>query len=87
MIVKTFLMAIITFSSNISLADIFAKEKKYKINPTQELIAYGISNIFSSFFSCFTNGASLARSTVQHDAGGRSQVIYRKLLLGLVYLI
>jgi len=75
MFVNTFLMAIISFSSNYSLADMFSKEKKYKINATQELIAYGIGNLFSSFFSCFTSGASLARSIVQYNAGGKSQVI------------
>ena len=64
------------FLRTYSLADIYAKKHKYKINPTQELLACGISNVFSSFFSCFPGGASLARSSVQDSAGGKTQVKY-----------
>lgn len=74
MLIQTFLTAIIAFAINFSLADLFAKIHRYKINITQELFAYGATNIFSGFFPCFTTGASLARSCVQNNAGGRTQV-------------
>ena len=51
-----------------------ARKHKYKINPTQELLAIGASNIFASFFSCFVGGASMARSSVQENSGGKTQV-------------
>lgn len=40
----------------------------------QEFIAYGITNIGSSFFSCYISAASLSRSLVQEAVGGRTQV-------------
>ena len=40
----------------------------------QELIAYGISNVTGSFFSCFMSAASLSRSLIQEGVGGQTQV-------------
>ena len=40
----------------------------------QELLAHGISNVFGSFFSCFTSCASLSRSAVQDNQGGKTQI-------------
>ncbi len=74
MLLQCFLTAIIAFAINFSLADLFSKIHRYKINITQELFAYGATNIFSGFFPCFCTGASLARSCVQNNAGGKTQV-------------
>ncbi len=74
MIVQCFITALVAFTINFSLADLFAKTHKYKINSTQEFLAYGLSNIFGSFFLCFANGGSLARSIVQDNSGGKTQV-------------
>jgi solute carrier family 26, other len=74
MITQTILTAIVAFAINFSLADNFARLHRYKINITQELFAYGTTNIFSGFFPCFATGASLARSCVQNNAGGKTQV-------------
>ncbi len=76
MTMECILTALIAFTINYSLADIYAKKHHYKINGTQELLACGASNVFSSFFSCFTGGASLARSSVQDSAGGKTQVYF-----------
>lgn len=65
MILSSFLTAIVAYAINFSLADLFSKKHKYKINTTQELLANGATNIFASFFPCFASGASLARSCVQ----------------------
>ncbi|RMZ97946.1 solute carrier family 26 member 6-like, partial [Brachionus plicatilis] len=86
MIVQCLVIAIIAFAINYSLCDLFSKTHRYKINPTQELFAYGASNIFSSFFSCFVSAGSLGRSLVQNNAGGKSQVssIFSCIILALV---
>ena len=70
----------------VCLADLFSKIHKYKINISQELLAYGITNVFSGFFPCFATGASLARSCVQNNAGGRTQVTLIKFALGICFL-
>ncbi|VDP84796.1 unnamed protein product [Echinostoma caproni] len=52
----------------------------------QELYAYGLSNIVSSFFQTYPAAASLSRSAVQVSAGGRTQVatLFSSVLLILV---
>jgi MFS superfamily sulfate permease-like transporter len=54
----------------------------------EKITRYGCSNIFSSFFPCFCGGASLARSCVQDNAGGRTQMvsIYSSLIVAFVLL-
>ncbi len=72
-LLDSFIIASISFAINYSLADGFSKRHKYKINPSQELFAYGTCNLVASFFSCFPSGASLPRSTVQDSAGSKTQ--------------
>jgi solute carrier family 26, other len=67
-------ISIIAFSINISLAKVFSQKHGYKIESTQELYAYGLSNIFSSFFSCFPSAASLSRSSVLENSGGKTAI-------------
>ncbi|XP_052224128.1 pendrin-like [Dreissena polymorpha] len=40
----------------------------------REFIAYGIANVFSAFFSCFPGSASVAGTSFQDGAGGKSQI-------------
>lgn len=75
MVVDSFLIAIIAFATNFSLADMLSKKHRYKINVNQELLAYGMSNLGSSFFPCFAGGASLPRTCIQDEAGGKTQVV------------
>ncbi|XP_065214400.1 solute carrier family 26 member 6-like isoform X2 [Planococcus citri] len=67
-------IAVISFSVNISMASIFAEKHQYRINANQELIAAGASNIFGAFFSCAPFAASLSRSLIQDTTGGRTQL-------------
>ncbi|EHB15690.1 Pendrin [Heterocephalus glaber] len=39
-----------------------------------EFIAFGISNIFSGFFSCFVATTALSRTAVQESTGGKTQI-------------
>lgn len=88
MLFQTFMTALIAFVINYSLADFFSKKHHYKINTNQELLAYGISNVYASFFPCFSSGASLARSCVQDNSGGRTQIvaIYSCMIIGFVLM-
>jgi solute carrier family 26 protein len=75
LIMDALVMAIVTFAVSLSLAKIFAKKHKYKIDANQELIALGSANVFSSLFACYPSSASLSRSSVQERTGGRTQVV------------
>ncbi|XP_078483342.1 prestin [Ciona intestinalis] len=81
-------IAIIGYAVAVSMAKIFGNTFGYKIRPNQELVAYGVSNIVSSFFFCFPAFPSMSRSCVQVDSGGKTQLvaILSALLMLLVLL-
>ena len=56
----------------------------------QELFAYGITGVCSSFFSSYSPSGSLSRSLVQETVGGKTQLvglISSSILLAVIYLI
>ncbi|KAL4226525.1 hypothetical protein ACF0H5_014510 [Mactra antiquata] len=67
-------LAIVIFAISISMGKLLAKKHDYEVDANQELIAYGISTVVSSFFSSPAPSASLSRSLVQERVGGRTQV-------------
>ena len=53
---------------------LFYKPDSSVVFTLQEFIAYGVSNVVGSFFSCFMSAASLSRSLIQEGLGGKTQV-------------
>ena len=69
-----FVISIVAFATSISIADLYARKHKYTINSNKELFALGMCNMVGSFFKCFTAGGTLARTVVQEESGGKTQV-------------
>ncbi|XP_053378187.1 prestin-like isoform X3 [Mercenaria mercenaria] len=67
-------LAIVIFAISISMGKLLAKKHDYEVDANQELVAYGLSTVVSSFFSSAAPSASLSRSLVQERVGGRTQV-------------
>ncbi|XP_045166234.2 prestin-like isoform X2 [Mercenaria mercenaria] len=67
-------LAIVIFAISISMGKLLAKKHDYEVDANQELMAYGISTVVSSFLSSAAPSASLSRSLVQERVGGRTQV-------------
>lgn len=59
------------------MAKLFSKKHKYEISPNQELYAYGVGNIVSSFFGGFPACVGLSRCVIVEDVGGKTQVIFK----------
>ncbi|XP_013421854.1 pendrin isoform X2 [Lingula anatina] len=74
LIIDAFSIAIVAFTISISLAKMLAKKQNYTVDGNQELISYGICNVFNSFFQGFTCCAALSRSMMQEVTGGKTQV-------------
>lgn len=74
LIADAFVIAIVSYSVTVSMALIFAKKEKYKIDFNQELLAMGMGNMFGSWFQCVPFAASLSRSVIQHAVGGKTQI-------------
>ena len=57
------------FIQIIAVAKAFARRNKYKIDPSQELIALGSASMFASFFSAFPITGSISRTAVNSMSG------------------
>lgn len=68
------LIAIVTFVTSISAANLLAKKFDYTIDSSQELIAYGISNVIGSLFSSYSATGNISRSGFQANAEGKTQL-------------
>ncbi|GJQ74245.1 hypothetical protein Trydic_g19149 [Trypoxylus dichotomus] len=69
-----FIIAIVSYTINLSMALIFAQKLGYEVDANQELLAMGTGNMVGSFFSCMPFTASLSRSLIQQTVGGKTQL-------------
>ena len=58
-----------------------------KLNINQEFVSQGISNVVSSFFSCYTSSASFTRSSVNYQAGAKTPMAAIISALGLMVVV
>ena len=49
-----------------------AKQDEYRINPNQELIALGLSNMAGSLFKAYPSTSSFSRSAINEEAGAKT---------------
>ncbi|XP_069828363.1 solute carrier family 26 member 10-like [Dendropsophus ebraccatus] len=70
----TIAITFVGYAVSVSLAMIYAEKHRYSIDPNQELLAHGISNMVSSLFQCFPSSASLATTNILESAGGHTQL-------------
>uniref|UniRef100_A0A665UCF6 Chloride anion exchanger-like n=1 Tax=Echeneis naucrates TaxID=173247 RepID=A0A665UCF6_ECHNA len=69
-----FPMAIVGFAVAFSVAKVYSVKYDYTIDGNQELIAFGVSNIFGASFKSFAASTALSRSAVQESTGGKTQI-------------
>ncbi|XP_044736881.1 sulfate transporter [Chrysoperla carnea] len=84
----SFTIAIVGYTISLSMALIFAQQLTYEVDANQELLAMGLGNVFGSFFSCLPFSASLSRSTIQKNVGGKTQLasVFSCMILVVVLL-
>ncbi|WP_427450550.1 SulP family inorganic anion transporter [Litorimonas sp. WD9-15] len=69
---SSLIIAIIGFVESVSVAQTLAAKKRQRIEPDQELIALGASNIASAFSGGYSVTGGFARSAVNFDAGAET---------------
>uniref|UniRef100_UPI00398F0B1B chloride anion exchanger-like n=1 Tax=Pristiophorus japonicus TaxID=55135 RepID=UPI00398F0B1B len=69
-----FSVAIVGFAVAFSVSKVYAIKHDYVIDGNQELVAFGISNIFCGAFRGFAASTALSRTAVQESTGGKTQV-------------
>ncbi|XP_037318338.2 chloride anion exchanger-like isoform X2 [Pungitius pungitius] len=72
--VEAFPSAIVGFAVAFSVAKVYSIKHDYTIDGNQELIAFGVSNIFGASFRSFAASTSLSRTAVQESSGGKTQI-------------
>ncbi|XP_056093272.1 solute carrier family 26 member 3 [Rhinichthys klamathensis goyatoka] len=72
--VEAFPMAIVGFAVAFSVAKIYSVKHDYTIDGNQELIAFGVSNMFGASFRSFAASTALSRTAIQESTGGKTQI-------------
>ncbi|XP_026779364.3 chloride anion exchanger [Pangasianodon hypophthalmus] len=69
-----FPIAIVGFAVAFSVAKVYSVKHDYVVDGNQELIAFGVSNIFGASFRSFAASTALSRTAVQESTGGKTQI-------------
>ncbi|KAK5849345.1 hypothetical protein PBY51_008995 [Eleginops maclovinus] len=72
--VEAFPVAIVGFAVAFSVAKVYSIKHDYTIDGNQELIAFGVSNMFGASFKSFAASTALSRTAVQESSGGKTQI-------------
>src|SRR5262249_499098 len=68
-----FAIALLGLLEAISMAKAIAARTDHKLDINHQCLSEGLANITGSFFQCFPGSGSLARSTINHQSGARTQ--------------
>lgn len=66
-------IALLGLLEAISMAKAIAAQTRQKLDMNQQCLSEGLANVTGSFFQCFPGSGSLTRSTINQQAGGRTQ--------------
>ncbi|TCI90142.1 SulP family inorganic anion transporter [Tenacibaculum sp. M341] len=70
-----FTLVMVGYLETISIGkSLEAEQDEYRIDPNQELIALGLSNIVGSFFKSYPSTSSFSRSAINAEAGAKTGV-------------
>ncbi|ORX67665.1 sulfate permease [Linderina pennispora] len=78
---------IVLIIEHVSISKSFGRLSNYAINPNQELIAIGISNIFGPFFGAYPVTGSFSRTAIKYKAGVRTPLAGVFTALMIVFAI
>lgn len=84
-----FALALVGFTEAISIGkSIEHKHKDYKLDPSQELVALGASNIVGSMFSSYPVTGGFSRSAVNNEAGAKTGMasVISAIVVGITLL-
>src|SRR3954451_11460477 len=66
-------IALLGLLEAISMAKAIAAQTRQKLDINQQCLSEGVANVVGSLFHCFPGSGSLTRSTINQQAGGRTQ--------------
>ena len=87
---EAFAIALLGLIEASSIGRSIATKSNQKIDPSQEFVGQGASNIVASFFSSYASSGSFTRSGVNYEAGARtplSAILAALVLMLIVFLV
>lgn len=83
-----FALALIQFTTLVSLGKTFARKNSYRIDANRELLAVGAMNFLGSLFQTIPVSGSFSRTAVADSAGARSPLanVFAMAVIGLTLL-
>jgi sodium-independent sulfate anion transporter 11 len=76
---------IVLLIEHIAISKSFGRVNNYRIDPSQELVAIGITNIFAPFFGGYPSTGSFSRTAIKSKAGVRTP--FAGVITGLLVLL
>jgi len=86
LIAPAFVIALIAYLENISIAGAMAMQQSHRISPNQELLALGVANLSAAISQAYPISGSFGRSMVNMSAGARSQVAGLVTLISVIFV-
>ena len=80
-------IALLTYTGCILLARNFGNKNGYEVDPTQELLALGWTNLITGLFQGFSVTGSQSRTTISDSSGGKSPLVSFIAAIGLALFI
>ena len=86
---QAFAVALLGLIEAVSISRAIATKSSQRIDPNQEFIGQGLSNITGSFFSSYAGSGSFTRSGINYEAGARTPLsaIFAALALMVIVLL
>jgi len=86
---EAFAVALLGLIEALSISRSIATKSNQKIDPNQEFVGQGLSNVVGSFFSSYAGSGSFTRSGINYEAGAKTPMsaIFAALFLMLIVLL
>lgn len=84
-----FAIALVGLLEAVSIARALAQKARQDLNPNQEFIGQGLSNIAGGLFQCYAASGSFTRSGINYEAGARTPLaaVFSSIFLALILLL
>jgi SulP family sulfate permease len=86
---EAFAVALLGLIEAVSISRAVAEKSNQRINPSQEFIGQGMSNIFGSFVSSYAGSGSFTRSGLNFESGAKTPLsaIFSAIILMIIVLL
>lgn len=82
-----FAVALLGLIEAVSIARAVGMRSQQRIDPNQEFIGQGLSNMVGAFFSCYASSGSFTRTGINYESGARTPLSAIMAAIGLMLVL